>query len=349
MGQANSIENLLTWKDLIMMTMGFSFLVAPLGGILPLAGTVAAAIFFGFSNISKLVRDSENEKGKPDNTQRKAAFIGCLVVGVVVSYILGAVTVAGIMDQKKFDKTAVMAGVGLGAIMTAICLAFFINYGMVLGWWTPTGGLVTLLFSIIPAVLIGKNIGITIIVSFITSSSVYAWLVADNKNRKEPWMIWQSTYIGLMMGSAVGLLLPTSDEYNQELGKQKSQPPGVLKVSLDVPGGISKEDQTTLMYRGIDGMSAVLWAVYLIIWVLTFVPGALPYGWNALFNVGKTAELREKQAKEAKKQKEKEKREAKKQKEKEKREAKRQKEEEKRKVKEVKTKISSIRSAFKRF
>jgi len=349
MGQANSIENLLTWKDLIMMTMGFSFLVAPLGGILPLAGTVAAAIFFGFSNISKLVRDSENEKGKPDNTQRKAAFIGCLVVGVVVSYILGAVTVAGIMDQKKFDKTAVMAGVGLGAIMTAICLAFFINYGMVLGWWTPTGGLVTLLFSIIPAVLIGKNIGITIIVSFITSSSVYAWLVADNKNRKEPWMIWQSTYIGLMMGSAVGLLLPTSDEYNQELGKQKSQPPGVLKVSLDVPGGISKEDQTTLMYRGIDGMSAVLWAVYLIIWVLTFVPGALPYGWNALFNVGKTAELREKQAKEAKKQKEKEKREAKKQKEKEKREAKRQKEEEKRKVKEVKTKISSIQSAFKRF
>jgi|DEB0MinimDraft_4_1074332.scaffolds.fasta_scaffold03548_4 Sec-independent protein translocase protein TatA len=349
MGQANSIENLLTWKDLIMMTMGFSFLVAPLGGILPLAGTVAAAIFFGFSNISKLVRDSENEKGKPDNTQRKAAFIGCLVVGVVVSYILGAVTVAGIMDQKKFDKTAVMAGVGLGAIMTAICLAFFINYGMVLGWWTPTGGLVTLLFSIIPAVLIGKNIGITIIVSFITSSSVYAWLVADNKNRKEPWMIWQSTYIGLMMGSAVGLLLPTSDEYNQELGKQKSQPPGVLKVSLDVPGGISKEDQTTLMYRGIDGMSAVLWAVYLIIWVLTFVPGALPYGWNALFNVGKTAELREKQAKEAKKQKEKEKREAKKQKEKEKLEAKRQKEEEKRKVKEVKTKISSIQSAFKRF
>ena len=349
MGQANSIENLLTWKDLIMMTMGFSFLVAPLGGILPLAGTVAAAIFFGFSNISKLVRDSENEKGKPDNTQRKAAFIGCLVVGVVVSYILGALTVAGIMDQKKFDKTAVMAGVGLGAIMTAICLAFFINYGMVLGWWTPTGGLVTLLFSIIPAVLIGKNIGITIIVSFITSSSVYAWLVADNKNRKEPWMIWQSTYIGLMMGSAVGLLLPTSDEYNQELGKQKSQPPGVLKVSLDVPGGISKEDQTTLMYRGIDGMSAVLWAVYLIIWVLTFVPGALPYGWNALFNVGKTAELREKQAKEAKKQKEKEKREAKKQKEKEKLEAKRQKEEEKRKVKEVKTKISSIRSAFKRF
>ena len=349
MGQANSIENLLTWKDLIMMTMGFSFLVAPLGGILPLAGTVAAAIFFGFSNISKLVRDSENEKGKPDNTQRKAAFIGCLVVGVVVSYILGAVTVAGIMDQKKFDKTAVMAGVGLGAIMTAICLAFFINYGMVLGWWTPTGGLVTLLFSIIPAVLIGKNIGITIIVSFITSSSVYAWLVADNKNRKEPWMIWQSTYIGLMMGSAVGLLLPTSDEYNQELGKQKSQPPGVLKVSLDVPGGISKEDQTTLMYRGIDGMSAVLWAVYLIIWVLTFVPGALPYGWNALFNVGKTAELREKQAKEAKKQKEKEKREAKKQKEKEKREAKKQKEKEKRKVKEVKTKISSIQSAFKRF
>ena len=349
MGQANSIENLLTWKDLIMMTMGFSFLVAPLGGILPLAGTIAAAIFFGFSNISKLVRDSENEKGKPDNTQRKAAFIGCLVVGVVVSYILGAVTVAGIMDQKKFDKTAVMAGVGLGAIMTAICLAFFINYGMVLGWWTPTGGLVTLLFSIIPAVLIGKNIGITIIVSFITSSSVYAWLVADNKNRKEPWMIWQSTYIGLMMGSAVGLLLPTSDEYNQELGKQKSQPPGVLKVSLDVPGGISKEDQTTLMYRGIDGMSAVLWAVYLIIWVLTFVPGALPYGWNALFNVGKTAELREKQAKEAKKQKEKEKREAKKQKEKEKLEAKKQKEKEKRKVKEVKTKISSIQSAFKRF
>lgn len=304
MGQANSIENLLTWKDLIMMTMGFSFLVAPLGGILPLAGTAFAALCFGIiSSMSKLVRDSENEQGKPDNTQRKSAFITSLVVGVVVSYILGVVTVVGLMDQ-PFDKRAVIAGVGLGAGMTAICMSFFINYGMVLGWWTPTGGLVALLLSIIPVVIIGKNMGIITIVSFIMASSVYALLVSDNKNRKEPWMIWQSAYIGLMAGSAVGLLLPTSDEYNQELGKVNK---GTIRISADlkIPGHsfrpISDEDQTTIMYRGIDGMSAVLWVVYLIIWVLTFVPGSLPYGWNALFNQGKTAELREKQAEMAKK------------------------------------------------
>jgi bacteriorhodopsin len=33
----------------------------------------------------------------------------------------------------------------------------------------------------------------------------------------------------------------------------------------------------------INSMSLVIWFIYFIIWILTHVPGALPYGWNTLF------------------------------------------------------------------
>jgi hypothetical protein len=349
MGQANSIDNNLEWRDLIMMTMGFSVLVAPLGGIPPLFGIAAAALWFGFSNINNDVRNPPVRKGKPDNTQRRAAFIGCLVVGVVASYVSPILLATLDVDVDDVGDVGIIAGVGLGVIMTAICLAFFINYGMVLGWWTPTGGLVTLLISIIPARIIGKNAGINIIVSFLVSSFVYALLVADNKNKKEPWMIGQSAYIGLMAGSAAALLLPTSSQIIKGLSEKAK---GESEFALKVTEG------------GIQLMAVVMWFIYFIIWTLTFVPGALPYGWNALFNEGKTAELREKQekeAKEAKRQKEIEEREAKRQKEIEERKAERQKkieereaerlrkEKEREAVRATREISSSIQSAFKRF
>jgi len=337
MGQANSIDNNLEWRDLIMMTMGFSVLVAPLGGIPPLFGIAAAALWFGFSNINNDVRNPPVRKGKPDNTQRRAAFIGCLVVGVVVSYV-SPILLATLDVDVDVGEGGIIAGVGLGVIMTAICLAFFINYGMVLGWWTPTGGLVTLLISIIPARIIGKNAGINIIVSFLVSSFVYALLVADNKNKKEPWMIGQSAYIGLMAGSAAALLLPTSSQIIKGLSEKAK---GESEFALKVTEG------------GIQLMAVVMWFIYFIIWTLTFVPGALPYGWNALFNEGKTAELREKQekeAKEAKRQKEIEERKAERQKKIEEREAERlRKEKEREAVRATREISSSIQSAFKRF
>jgi len=157
--------------------------------------------------------------------------------------------------------------------MTAICLSFFINYGTVLGWWTPTGGLVTLLISIIPAMAIRRNVGINILVSFIVSSSVYALLVGDNKNKKEPWMVGQSAYIGIMIGSAVALALPSSGDVISSKTKQK-----ILEQT-----GLSSDIFAKSGEGAINSMALVVWFVYFIIWILTHVPGALPYGWDTLF------------------------------------------------------------------
>jgi len=258
--------------------------VAPLGGIPPIIGMLVAVIFFGFSNISKEVRESVNIKGKRDVTQRRAAFIGCLVVGVVVSYVVAWVLLAyGLKQSEGFSGFGemsvaagggIIAGLGLGVIMTAVCLSFFINYGTVLGWWTPTGGLVTLLISIIPARMIGRNVGINMLVSFMVSSFVYAGLVRDNKNKKEPWMVGQSAYIGIIAGTAMALCLPSSNVLI---------PPKTKQMILDT--GLGLDIFAKSGEGAINSLALVIWFVYFIIWILTHIPGALPYGWDTLFKV----------------------------------------------------------------
>jgi len=270
------INNLLSWKNLMLMTLGFSFIVAPLG-IPPFIGMLVAALIFGLSHIDEKVRNPKNKK------ERQEAFIASLVFGLLGSYIAAWFLLAqGLKQSEGFSGFGnlsvaagggIIAGLGLGVIMTAICLSFFINYGTVLGWWTPTGGLVTLLISIIPAMAIRRNVGINILVSFIVSSSVYALLVGDNKNKKEPWMVGQSAYIGIMIGSAVALALPSSGDVISSKTKQK-----ILEQT-----GLSSDIFAKSGEGAINSMALVVWFVYFIIWILTHVPGALPYGWDTLF------------------------------------------------------------------
>jgi len=74
------INNLLSWKNLMLMTLGFSFIAAPLG-VPPLLGILVAALIFGLSHIDEKVRDPNNKK------ERQEAFISSLVFGLVaVSY-----------------------------------------------------------------------------------------------------------------------------------------------------------------------------------------------------------------------------------------------------------------------
>ena len=270
------INNLLSWKNLMLMTLGFSFIVAPLG-IPPFIGMLVAALIFGLSHIDEKVRNPKNKK------ERQEAFIASLVFGLLGSYIAAWFLLAqGLKQSEGFSGFGnlsvaagggIIAGLGLGVIMTAICLSFFINYGTVLGWWTPTGGLVTLLISIIPAMAIRRNVGINILVSFIVSSFVYALLVGDNKNKKEPWMVGQSAYIGIMIGSAVALALPSSGDVISSKTKQK-----ILEQT-----GLSSDIFAKSGEGAINSMALVIWFVYFIIWILTHVPGALPYGWDTLF------------------------------------------------------------------
>ena len=267
------INNLLSWKNLMLMTLGFSFIVAPLG-IPPFIGMLVAALIFGLSHIDEKVRNPKNKK------ERQEAFIASLVFGLLGSYIAAWFLLAqglkqseGIGNLSVAAGGGIIAGLGLGVIMTAICVSFFINYGTVLGWWTPTGGLVTLLISIIPAMAIRRNVGINILVSFIVSSFVYALLVGDNKNKKEPWMVGQSAYIGIMIGSAVALALPSSGDVISSETKQK-----ILEQTGLSSGIFAKSGE-----GAINSMALVVWFVYFIIWILTHVPGALPYGWDTLF------------------------------------------------------------------
>ena len=270
------INNLLSWKNLMLMTLGFSFIVAPLG-IPPFIGMLVAALIFGLSHIDEKVRNPKNKK------ERQEAFIASLVFGLLGSYIAAWVLLAqGLKQSEGFSGFGnlsvaagggIIAGLGLGVIMTAICLSFFINYGTVLGWWTPTGGLVTLLISIIPAMAIRRNAGINILTSFIVSSSVYALLVGDNKNKKEPWMVGQSAYIGIMVGTAVALALPSSGDVI---------PPKTKQMILEQTG-LSSDIFAKSGEGAINSMALVIWLVYFIIWILTHVPGALPYGWDTLF------------------------------------------------------------------
>lgn len=268
------INNLLSWKNLMLMTLGFSFIVAPLG-IPPFIGMLVAALIFGLSHIDEKVRDPKNKK------ERQEAFIASLVFGLLGSYIAagalifygGSGTFSGFGNLSVAAGGGIIAGLGLGVIMTAICLSFFINYGTVLGWWTPTGGLVTLLISIIPAMAIRRNAGINILTSFIVSSFVYSILVRDNKNKKEPWMVGQSAYIGIMVGTAVALALPSSGDVI---------PPKTKQMILEQTG-LSSDIFAKSGEGAINSMALVMWFVYFIIWILTHVPGALPYGWNTLF------------------------------------------------------------------
>ena len=272
------INNLLSWKNLMLMTLGFSFIVAPLG-IPPFIGMLVAALIFGLSHIDEKVRNPKNKK------ERQEAFIASLVFGLLGSYIAAWFLLAqGLKQSEGFSGFGnlsvaagggIIAGLGLGVIMTAICVSFFINYGTVLGWWTPTGGLVTLLISIIPAMAIRRNVGINILVSFIVSSSVYALLVGDNKNKKEPWMVGQSAYIGIMIGSAVALALPSSGDVISSKTKQK-----ILEQT-----GLSSDIFAKSGEGAINSMALVVWFVYFIIWILTHVPGALPYGWDTIFRI----------------------------------------------------------------
>ena len=270
------INNLLSWKNLMLMTLGFSFIVAPLG-IPPFIGMLVAALIFGLSHIDEKVRNPKNKK------ERQEAFIASLVFGLLGSYIAAWFLLAqGLKQSEGFSGCGnlsvaagggIIAGLGLGVIMTAICLSFFINYGTVFGWWTPTGGLVTLLISIIPAMAIRRNAGINILTSFIVSSSVYALLVGDNKNKKEPWMVGQSAYIGIMVGTAVALALPSSGDVI---------PPKTKQMILEQTG-LSSDIFAKAGEGAINSMALVMWFVYFIIWILTHVPGALPYGWDTLF------------------------------------------------------------------
>jgi len=248
------IDKLLSWKDLMLMAMAFTFIAAPLGTP-PIVAMGVAALSFALWQINKKVANPKNV------TERKVAFLFSLYLGCAFAAISTQFLIPG--------------ATYIGMFLFPVCLAFFINYGTVLGWWKLTAGLFTLLLSVVPAMAIGRYPGFNMLISFVVSSGVYALFGLDKKIKKEPWMVWLSALIGLMIGSFAVSMMPGS-QGNMDF----------LENVIDfVSSGGSLSSLSSKFIEIFDIPMGIMLVVYFITWILTFIPGALPYGWDTLFKV----------------------------------------------------------------
>ena len=267
------INNLLSWKNLIMMTLGFSFIAAPLG-VPPLIGILVAALIFGLSHIDENVRNPNNKK------ERQEAFISSLVFGIVASYGFLVVTLFSV------EPSAYSELFKFGGIIFPICLMFFVNYGVSLGWWpAPSIFFVTMLVSMVPALLLHTKVGMVgpnVIISCLVASIVYATLIGETKNKVEPWMKWQAIYIGVIAGSVSAMGL------NMLINALKGQQEQVMQdfnagetTDVDLPSEFPFDE----LLMVVDGYVGFSWFLVFIIWTLVQAKAPMPYKWNTLFNV----------------------------------------------------------------
>jgi len=234
--------------NLFLFAMALTFPLAIFdSGTATIAGAIVATIFYAITNIFK------------DNFDKKVSFITSLVAGIIASlYIL----------SETISDPAFISPV------FAIALSFFINY-MSIAFDVPiAGGLITLLFSIIPALAVGKNIGLNMLISSLVSMGVYILLVKDAKNKREEWMVGQSLYIGIMVGTAVAIFL------------EGLTPTELMSKAKELIGaGVPSTDGVSEVVAPFNMVTSYLWVIYLVIWILTKVNAPMPYKWNTLFNV----------------------------------------------------------------
>ena len=239
------------WRDIFLLTMALVFPLAIFdGGVSTVSGAIVATIFYAITSIFK------------DNFDKKVSFITSLVAGVVAALAIVTQTYKG-------------TGFEFASPVFAIALSFFINY-MSIAFDVPlAGGLITLLFSIFPALAVGKNIGLNMLISSVVSTIVYFWLVKDAKNKREKWMWPQSAYIGMLIGSSVAMFtegLAPADL----IGKTKD-----LIGTAELPSMESVSE----VVAPFNLVTSYLWVIYLVIWIMTQAKAPMPYKWNTLFKV----------------------------------------------------------------
>ena len=234
--------------DLFLFAMALTFPLAIFdSGAATIAGAIVATIFYAIISIFE------------DNFDKKVSFITSLVAGIIASlYIL----------TKTISEPAFASPV------FAIALSFFINYMSIVFDVPIAGGLITLLFSILPALAVGKNIGLNMLISTVVSMGVYILLVKDAKNKREEWMWPQSAYIGMLIGSSVAI-------FTEGLA-----PTELISKSKELIGaGVPSMDSVSEVVAPFNMVTSYLWVIYLVIWILTQAKAPMPYKWNTLFNV----------------------------------------------------------------
>jgi len=269
--EKSPIDRLLTFRDLILMTLGFSVVAAPLG-IPPIVGMLTAMVLFGFTQINRRNINVKDEK--------KAMFITCLVMSVIATYIaFGGTLIAS-------NPTILVELLKFGAIVFPLCLTLFINYGVSLEWWpAPSIFYFSILVSMVPALILHNKVGMVgpnVIISSLVASSVYAILVGETKGKPEPWMKWQAVYIGIMAGSAsaVGLNYMIKTLKGGQIIDITKILPG-----LELPGLNTKKNPIDDALNTVNGYVGVEWLLLFLIWILVQAKVSMPYKWNTLFSV----------------------------------------------------------------
>jgi hypothetical protein len=221
------VDNWLRWRDIIFITMAFSF---PLGaidnGIGPLVAVISSSIFYGFMKIYN------------QDMNKQFSFILSVIIGVA----------AGAMFSFKNYKGVI----NFGNPLFALSVVSLLNYISTVYNIPISSGIITLLFSIAPVLVIGsKNAGLSMLVSTIVSMGLMLFRPYD---KSKPWLLRQSIYVGLLVGTSVSIAMESFYK-------------NTIIEHLNVFMGYT-------------------WISYFVIYILSLFSGdkILPTGWYALFD-----------------------------------------------------------------
>jgi hypothetical protein len=190
----------------------------------------------------------------------------------LLSLIIG-ITCGAAITFKDFK-----GGFNFTSPIFVLSMVSFINYLSTLYDIPISVGVITLLFSIIPALALGKNPGLSMFVSVIVSMSVL--MISSYNKTKEKWLFNQSIYIGLLVGicTSIGIesLKPTSNDSVPFFGAFLDY----LWLKLNEPLN------TFMIYT---------WIIYFVNYILSLLPGdnILPLGWKYIFDDEKLQVLKD--------------------------------------------------------
>ena len=247
------IDKWMRWRDIIFIALALSF---PLGaidsGIGPVVSVISTLVFYGFM------------KNYNADMDERFTFLLSLIIGI---------TCGAAITFKDFK-----GGFNFTSPIFVLSMVSFINYLSTLYDIPISVGVITLLFSIIPALALGKNPGLSMFVSVIVSMSVL--IISSYNKTKEKWLFNQSIYIGLLVGicTSIGIesLKPTSNDSVPFFGAFLDY----LWLKLNEPLN------TFMIYT---------WIIYFVNYILSLLPSdnILPLGWKYIFDDEKLQVLKD--------------------------------------------------------
>ena len=238
------IDNWMRWRDVIFITLALS---SPLGAIDNGTGSLVAAftalVFYGFMKIYN------------QDMNQKFSFILSIIIGI---------TTGAMITFKNYK-----GDINYSNPIFIVSIISLINYISTIYNVPISAGIITLLFSIIPALAIGgENIGLTMFISSIVSFGIMLFVPY---NKSKPWILRQSIYVGLLVGIGTSIfteLLYTNTD----------------KMEFSIDAFMKHIKKAYLSFHVLTPLNTIMgytWVTYFIIYILSLFPGdkILPTGW----------------------------------------------------------------------